>query len=138
MHLDSTNVLSLFDTKIGYFWTCHMVSVKNGKTQAIGKALLQQEIWSLVEKMVIMGHGTRMIAYYVLAIFPELKAHYRFEENPEYAKETLARLIRYHMQDSLRIDFAKYTEDPKDVALFLEMMPRFQFDWRAKQSPVAA
>jgi hypothetical protein len=38
-----------------------MVSVKRGKTQNIGKFLLQSEVWSWVEKIALSGENQREV-----------------------------------------------------------------------------
>lgn len=82
--------------------------------------------------------GTRQIALYLLTQIPKIKEHCRFEENPDRAQEALARLLRYHMQDSLRIDLANYQIDDLEMESYVEeIMSRFSFRWRRHNPKMA-
>lgn len=86
----------------------------------------------MVEKLVIAGYSTRMMAPFLFGTFHEIRSQFRYMEDPDRAQKRLAQLIRYHMQDKLRIDHRDW-EPIMDGALWYltEVMEnRYQFDWR--------
>lgn len=115
-----------------------MPSVKRGKTQTIGKLILQPEAWSWVERAAMSAWGTRQIATILIGQFPKIRKLSRYDENPDRAQESLGRLIRYHMQDSLRIDLSKYGEFSLEEEEYVgEIMSRFGFAWKVENQKMA-
>ncbi len=73
-----------------------------------------------------------MMGPYLFGTFPEMQTQFRYSENPERARERLAQLVRYHMQDKLRIDTRDYEQEmPGALWYIAEVMEgRYEFDWR--------